>query len=903
MSDTPPRKRLPESGSISGVPWPDQIWIDQATGEKEIRSPLQDKYIYGNPEWPIAPFRDALIDTVSNNMVTVLASGTGNGKSIFVPQALYESGRFRRVFITQPRIVATRENTEYIKYQMEQATGSDMSHVVAYRTATEGDDIKDSHRIRQHTDGYTLQQMMGAGNDVITNEDIIIIDEAHERNPNIDIAIALALEKKMRLLIQSATIDTDRVATYCSQVLGGVDVPVMEIPGVMHEVEELQGGELHEEIIKYANLDPENPMNIMALIPGRHETEEMFSRISKRIPKSYTLLALHGDQTIAEQRRAMQSYPGGKIILSTDIGRQSITISDLHVVLDGMYHKLGDYRRGVRYLRVAPISRTAVVQGKGRVGRTMPGTYRQTQLPGYPLIPRDAEGKLMIDSFEVPPIQRTDPAPYMLKLAQAGLSLGQLNLPDRIRTDELEYAHHKLVRLGAQVLNSDYVTEVGTEMQKLPLDPTYARMLIEARRYGKNIELQMAAMVSACQQDGVTMTERQAEQWRNLTKETHSDMLVQLDILAQALWMSDEEMKRFNIVDQRVVRAKRLLERLCHDANLNMWDLKTPTPVERQKLIGCIIAGCDTLFVNRGQNYSNEDGFEGRLAKSTSVRTNATYVIGTPLVLEHYRNKRLKTHNIIVNATAVTAEQLQQYAPWRCDYDNEQLIVDKKGKVLQSRNVYFDGKALYETSYQDVEASHETTKALLDTLFHNPDIIEDASEKTQDIYKEVARLRDLLVDRSENADYFEGILHMLVDNAGRWKDVKVKNMYALANVLHKRQVHTWLKMMLSEESHEAKDILQKSPDSIVVDINNEPYEAKVTYQHNKAFIDIPLPHAKFLQGGVESLGDRHIYVWSDSTHRNYLTLHKAIEKSLAGNRAERRATQKAERASSRTTPR
>ena len=57
---------------------------------------------------------------------------------------------------------------------------------------------------------------------------------------------------------------------------------------------------------------------------------------------------------------------------------------------------------------------------------------------------------------------------------------------------------------------------------------------------------------------------------------------------------------------------------------------------------------------------------------------------------------------------------------------------------------------------------------------------------------------------------------------------------------------------------------------------------------NKAFLDLPLPYAKHLEGAEALLGDRHIYVWVDGSRKNYLTLHKAIEKSEAGNRMKRR---------------
>lgn len=889
MSKAHQHNIVPREGSV-GVPWPDQIWIDHSTGEQEIRSPLQNRYTFGDPSWPIAPYRDLIVDTVVNNPVTVLSSGTGTGKSIFVPQALYESNHFDITFITQPRIVATRENTEYIKHQMGQAIGRDMSDIVAYRTATEGDELLDSHRIRQHTDGYMIPGMLSK-RPVVTPESMLIIDEAHERNPNIDITIALAHTLGLRLLIQSATFDAERVARYCSQARGGINVPVITIPGVMHPVQHLEGGEMHEEIVKYKKLDPENPLNIMSFVPGRHESEEMMSRTAGgRNAHGYVSLKLNGDQTIEEQRRVFRSYPNGKSIISSIIGRQSITVPDLDVVVDGGYERTGDYRLGVKALRIKPSSQAGIIQAKGRVGRTKPGIFIEAQLPGYPPIPKDADGNRIIDTYDKPPIQSTDPAPYALRLAKAGRRLDTIGLQDEPLMDEIQYAHHKLVRLGAQVLNSDTLTEIGDQMVEMPLDPTYARMLVEARRYGKRVEMQMAAMVSACQVDGITMTEAGSEQWRKLSREHRSDMIVQLDIMAQGIWMNSDELARNNIVEQRLKKAMAVYARLCEDSGYGPMDLHVPTEAERQKLIGCIIAGCDMLFVSRGSEmYSNEAGFVGRLAKSTSIQSGEHLVVGSALTLEHYRNKILKSHNIITHATAVTAEQLEKYAPWRCDYDNESLFVDKRGHVEQARDIYFDGKSLREETYKEIQPSVETTKALLEKLFHDPEPITSMSEKTESIYKEVARLRDLLVHRSDNDEYLEGLLRTISDSVTTMRDVKVKNMYALANILHDRGIYKWLKMTISEGSKEAREIMEQSPDDIQIEIDGSRVVVPVTYHENKVFVDLPLNQARYLEGVEALLGDRHVYIWVDGSHKNYLTLRKAIEKSAAGNRSKRRS--------------
>ena len=869
--------------------WPNQLWLNE-DGEFEERAPLQPDYEYGNPDWPISKYRDLICDTVANNLVTVIASGTGNGKSIMVPQMLYETGQYGRIYQTQPQIIATRENAEFTKTQIRQFTGRDGNEILAYRTATEGDEIKPHHVIREHTDGYLLARELGfepGDVDALNEQDVVIIDEAHMRNPNIDVAIALFLERGVRLVIQSASIDTQKWANYAAGVTGE-QVPVLDLPGMMYPVQKIQGGVAHEEIAKIANQDPDFNPNIGIVVPGKHDAEEIHSKIARRIPKDYTILHLHKDMTPEQQQRVMHEYPGGKIIIATDVMRQSITIPDMHYVLEPGYQKQGDWRLGVQYLRVIKVPMDGRVQLSGRVGRTMPGTSVDVELEGYPKILRDSEGNPLVDEYSTPPIQRSNPANYVLKLLGVGRELNSLPLQDKVRSDEIEYAKRKLESLGAKALNSFAITEVGKEMLRLRLDPHFARMLVESRQYGRAVELQTAAMLYACQQEGITMAEAHSERWRLLTNETKSDMLAQLDVFTAAMQFDYKRMQSFNILPARFYKARTMLRQFAKDYKFDIDTLEAPNAEQREQILGSIIAGADMLFVSRGSTYSNEEGFEGRLAKSSVVGGQNRLIVGSPLVLEHYRSERLKSHSVITNATAVTPELLEKYAPNRCSYDNDKLVLNNHGQVVKMSATYFDGKPIQHESIKPAEPSYETTQVLLQELLHGNDTRGTKTERLREIRGEIARIRRLLVHESNRKDDFESIMKSVEQTVTQWKDVKVKNMHELANVLHKRQVHEWLQNTLMEESFETKAIMDSAPKNLLVETDSGIVMVEVEYENNKAFILAP-PHAiANLQSVAGELGERNIYVWSDSAKKNYIGLDKAIERARGGNREERR---------------
>lgn len=881
-----------QSDLTDGVCWPEQVWIDFETGEQITMPPLLDNYEYGDSRFPISKYYDFIEDTVADHRVSVLALSTGGGKSIMTPQILYASGKYRRIYQTQPQIVATRENAEYTKELIELRTGRDGNEILAYRTATEGDKIKDHHAIREHTDGYLLALELGSegeGASEITKDDVVIIDEAHMRNPNVDILLAFLLKKDCKVVIQSASMDLKRWADYVTKVTGEY-TPVMDLPGVMYPVEnEHFNGRLSDAIVEKANENPDYKPSIMVLIPGRHDAAEIHSSIARRIPKSYTILHLNKDQTLEQQQRCFNDYEGGKIIIATDIGRQSITVPGLDYLFDGGYQKTGDWKRGVQYLRVVAVAKDGLIQAMGRVGRTKAGMYIDGFLEGYPLVPRDEDGNPIVDAYSTPPIQRSDPAPYILKLAGAGLNLADLPLQSEIRSDDYEYANRKLARLGAKALDSYMATEIGQEMLRLRLNPNYARMVVEAKKFGHEVELQMAAMAYVCQQEGITMSERFSEQWRRLTNETHSDMLVQLDVFSQAIWMNPKELQRYNIVEQRYIKARTMLEQFCDDFGYDINTLKRPTPEQREQLMGCIVAGADMLFTARGAEYSNEEGFEGRLAKSSSVYGGSRLLVGSALVLEHYRSNRLKRHNIITDATAVTPELLQKYAPNRCEYIEGMYSINKKGRVVKSSVLCFDGKYITDKVYSEVEPSHETTMLLVKSLLRDREV-EGMTEKLEDIKSEIDRIRTLLIDKSDKSDYFESIMSVIETSVGEWKDVKIKNMYELGELLHKRRVYAQLQKTLDLKSYETKAIEAAAPSSVpIFDDLGQRIDLDIEYLDNRAYVSCPAGLQARIGDLSERLGGRVVYVWADSTKRNYLTLAKAVSRARSGiNRAARR---------------
>lgn len=853
-----------------GTRWPDQVRADGT-----VVPPRQESYVFGNPNLPIATHRDLITDTIMNNDVTVLGSNTGTGKSTMVPQMLYETGEFRHIHITQPRIVAGREVSGYVTKQMSEAVGSDMSSVVGYRTSTEGN-LQPSNRIRFYTDGHLFSQMVHlVDRGTITKDDVIGIDEAHERNMQIDSVMALANELGLRLFIMSATINRIKFAKHCSEVRGGIDVPIIDIPGRTFEIQEIAGGNFVDEIVNYANKSVDGrPLNIQAFIPGEREANSTIGRIMNRIPSGYTVLKLNGDQTLEEQRRCFEHYPNGKIVLSTNVGRTSITIPDNDVAIDSMWERVDDFNLGKRALHVRPVSQASVEQARGRVGRTKPGIYVQAQLESYPPIPK-INGKYMLERYDIPGILKSDLTSQELKLTTAGYSIDTLPYLDPARSHEVDYARQKLVKLGARGVESARLNDIGEQMAKLPLDAHYARMMVESRNYSTDVQMQMAAMLSASEVQGITMTEKDAEAWRSLTSENRSDMLVQLDVFIQSLDMNEAEMSRYNIINQRRLKAIRKFERLCEDLNLDSRQIDLPNEGERQALLGCIVTGNDGLFVSRGyEQYGDERGEIRRLSRSTSVMQNEGLVVGTAFTLQHMRGV-LKSHDLITNATAVTPAMLEKYTPWRCDYLNDRQMLDANGRVVIESDLYYDGLPTRKKSYRNMPPTAETKKLLIDKLFHDRPKFKEMSEATQAVYSELDRLEIYLVHCSDNYTEYKRVLHTLTESAQAVGNISVNSIDALVDVLEKRGTIKQLQNTLPVDSKEAREIARKAPGIVAVEVGEEIIEIPVLYLNNKAYITINPHYVRHLGDISDSLYGRNVEVRTSESQK-YLPLDEAI---------------------------
>ena len=180
---------------------------------------------------PITAKKDEIIKTIARAPVVIISGQTGSGKSTQIPKFCLAAGRGidGKIGCSQPRRIAARMVAHRIAEELHDEVGKAVGYKIRFKDRTR----KDAY-IKIMTDGILL---MEAQNDPFLNEyDTIIVDEAHERNLNVDFVLGILKtlikkRKDLKIIITSATIDTQKFSKAFD------NAPVIEVSGRMYPVE------------------------------------------------------------------------------------------------------------------------------------------------------------------------------------------------------------------------------------------------------------------------------------------------------------------------------------------------------------------------------------------------------------------------------------------------------------------------------------------------------------------------------------------------------------------------------------------------------------------------------------------------------------------------------------------
>jgi HrpA-like RNA helicase len=391
------------------------IWVDTPDGKTYSE--------YGKywVELPMYSQKEIVIEALYNNQCILITAGTGSGKTVLVPKYLLHVLNYQgKIAITIPRTAATIGAATYAAMLLDVQIGEQVGYLTKDKKK-----INNRTNIVYATDGYLLALIK---NDPLLNEyDAIIIDEAHERNTNIDLLFfyikkILKNRPTFKFIIMSATIDPKLFLNYYKEFnmkhIEGSSGSYFDINEIFlpdgKEVNrlapngEILGGRPAPYIVKavdiiYNDIIKANKQgDILALFPGKADCNEacrmlgdLINKEKKSNPefsnKPFCIELKSSSKSKTFKNGSEENYAIGKIsyknsdegftrrvVMATEVAESSLTFSGdpIDWVIDTGLSKGPRYYPDtelealeMRYIAVANHT-----QRKGRTGRKRIGT-------------------------------------------------------------------------------------------------------------------------------------------------------------------------------------------------------------------------------------------------------------------------------------------------------------------------------------------------------------------------------------------------------------------------------------------------------------------------------------------------------------------------------------------------
>ncbi|HET6776018.1 MAG TPA: ATP-dependent RNA helicase HrpA [Acidimicrobiales bacterium] len=502
---------------------------------------------------PISGRRDEVMAAIRDHQVVVVAGETGSGKSTQLPKMCLDLGRGVRGLIghTQPRRLAARTVAARIAEELSTEVGDLVGYTVRFT-----DQVGERTLVKLMTDGILLAELQR--DRLLRRYDTLILDEAHERSLNIDFLLGyltglLPRRPDLKLVVTSATIDTARFAEHFG-------APVVEVSGRTYPVEvryrplgedgaagAARGGangaprsgrgaarrgggpggsragarggggrggrrgpdrgtgdQIDAILAAVDELRREGPGDILVFLSGEREIRDTATALNDAGLPDTEVLPLYARLSAAEQQRAFRPHAGRRIVLATNVAETSITVPGVRYVVDPGLARISRYNRRtkVQRLPIEPVSQASANQRAGRCGRVAPGScirlYSEADFDARP-------------EFTEPEILRTNLASVILQMA--ALRLGEVEsfpFVDPPDARAVRDAVALLVELGA-MRDDRTLTPVGRRLARLPIDPRFGRMILEADAQSCVREVLVIAAALSIQDVRERPTDREAE--------------------------------------------------------------------------------------------------------------------------------------------------------------------------------------------------------------------------------------------------------------------------------------------------------------------------------------------------------------------------------------------------------
>jgi len=415
-----------------------------------------------------------ILKSLQDYQLTFIISGTGSGKTVLLPKfALHYTNYEGKVGVTLPKKNATVSAAEFAAKTLDVPVGQDVGYV---HKGSPKEMLSPKSKLVYMTDGTLVMKQVR--DKYLSEYNVIIIDEAHERKVQIDVILLFLKEilqsgkrPDLRVIIMSATIDGKKYQNY----FDGVKSNIINISGKpnydidVHYLDTPVTNYIKEGISTIDEIQKHDIGDKLFFITTSAEAVQVCKNIRPKYPNIYCI-EVYADmdpkkRLFAEERdtfRELGDY-NTKLVIATNVAESSITIDGLKYVIDSCYefHNSYDPKTMGYIMEKKMITQAQALQRRGRVGRTEPGIC-------YHLLTKQQFDAL--EQYPAPDILEQDITIDLLKIIQTsenktyhdGITMLNklMDVPHKKNID----VSHGLYKLYSIIDSNGSLTKIGSEI-------------------------------------------------------------------------------------------------------------------------------------------------------------------------------------------------------------------------------------------------------------------------------------------------------------------------------------------------------------------------------------------------------------------------------------------------------
>lgn len=729
-------------------------------------------------ELPVDNYKEVILEAVEHHDEVIISAETGAGKSTRVPQFLYEA--WYNVIVTQPRRLAATSLAKHVAHEMWCMLWDKVGYHIWW-SLEENKRLSNATRIKYCTDGLQLVQQLIGSQQYNEKKTVLVIDEVHERNQNIEILIAWVKKekqqgKKVKIVLMSATLDEEALMRFFTSTKideEPVSAPTpISVPGRLYPVEQ----EIASKHSLYSETQRliQSQRNVLIFQPGKSEIQETINNLETLLGNTAHIFPLHGELSVEEQERIFKSYHKPVVIVSTNVAQTSVTIPYIDAVIDSWKERRIELINGIETLVLGNISQADVKQRAGRAGRCKPGIY---------IYCNDTPQDQLME-FPVAEIERTRlDLNYLRILVKTGYAMEDLEFIHQPSEQNILFAKQTLQKLWA-IDDHNTVTHLWEQLVNLPVDVHEWCMILKAREYGVLDDVLKIAAIK--EQDGIISHKFKYNVWSDCC-DPDSDLLTQLSLFKKARKLMpsrDESGKSISKEKQlewiginpkayfRVVEVYRNLRELFgYDVTkYTIQDLDDTS--KKEKILKSITAGMlDNVWIKLSGSYQQEQyGSSRELCKNSTIDGDKILVADPKNIQFLDRRGRKWQVNILTQASQVKADWLKEFAPHLITtVEHNDQWSRREQMVIYQADTLFNNLIIKEEE-KPSKVSPTSIKTFCEALARED--ISTGESALQEVYANNSKILQELSDlerrtawaiacfsKNELADYYYEILH------------------------------------------------------------------------------------------------------------------------------------------------